>query len=305
MHAQSNRFLLTILLAASGISLTVFFVNRLSEFLYAQKPTYDLIPAVSGTTPSDAQFLLMVVIPLYLVEFLILTIPLASLMLIGNKLVKSTAYTQSVMKLGTKFGAYRMVRRAAMPALFALSFGDLLLSLVGNWPFEPIPLVNVQFEHTVINPLLSILSSLVVLPVALAIFMPTWALDDSGIVTHLKPEQLDNRRPPHTEGVGRWYSSYISGFALLGFPIAMVYTYFYVPFFVRGVPMTSGNLTLGLLTTIGVPLLLMSFVLPVIMLNEIIMKWMSRAVQGISRRLGAQDVPLERVVPGQTTGSPH
>lgn len=305
MDARTNRFLLPLLLSTAGIAATVLIVNRLSDTLYARAPLYNLLPVIGGSTPSDARFLLMIVIPLYVLEFLILTVPFASLMLVANRLVKSTTYTQSVMRLGSRFGGVRMMRRALMPALFALSAGDLLLSLVGNWPFQPDPLLGAVFARTVFDPLMSLLSSLVVLPIALAVFTPTWVLDDSGIVSHLKPKQLENRRPPDTEGVGRWYSSYVSGFALLGFPLTMFYRYFYRTFFIYAVPINALDLGLSVFTTVGLPLLMMCFVLPVIMLNEIVLNSTSKIIQRVAKRLGARDVQLEQIIPAQSEMPPQ
>ncbi|RDE11962.1 MAG: hypothetical protein C4K47_09025 [Candidatus Thorarchaeota archaeon] len=287
------------------MTLTVLVVNGMSERLFAAKPGYNLLPVVAGPTPSDARTLLLVVIPLYLVEFLILTVPLACLMLVANRLVKTTAYTQSVMTLGTRFGGFRMTRRAVVPAMFALSSGDLLLSFVNNWPFQSDSTITGVLATTVLDPLLSLLSSMVVLPVALAILMPTWALDDSGIVSHLKPKQLENRRPPDTEGVGRWYNSYIGGFALLGYPITMFFRYFYRPFFLMAQPMTAPNIALSVFTTIGLPLLIMSFVMPVIILNELTLGWTTNIVRRLARRLGAREVQIERIAPVQSEQTPQ
>jgi hypothetical protein len=189
--------------------------------------------------------------------------------------------------------------------MFALSSGDLVLSLVDNWPFQKDLTITGVFAANVLAPLLSLLSSLVALPIVLAIFMPTWALDDSGIVSHLKPKQLENRRPPDTEGVGRWYNSYISGFALLAFPLTMVYRYFYLPFFVIAVPVDNYHVGLSLFTTIGLPLLVMSFVLIVVVLNELSLNWTTNIVRRVARRLGAQEVQLERVAPVQSEQTPQ
>jgi hypothetical protein len=294
-----------LLFTVAGITLTVLIVNRMSELLFAAKPGYNLLPVVPGPTPSDARTILLVVFPVYMIEFFILTVPLASLMLVANKLVKSTAYTQSIMKMGVKFGGYRIIRRAVVPAMFALSSGDLVLSLINNWPFQQDFSITGVFATNVFDPLLSLLSSLVVLPVVLAIFMPTWAMDDGGIVSHLKPKQLENRRPPDTEGVGRWYNSYISGFALLAFPLTMVYRYFYRPFFIMAVPVNNSSVGLSIFATIGLPLLVMSFVLPVIVLNELSLNWTTNIVRRVARRLGAQEVQLERVVPVQSEQTPQ
>jgi len=306
MQVRINRFVLPLLFTVAGIVLTVRAVTELSTAVSLRAPTYDLIPIVAGPTVSDARLLLMVVLPVYIIEFVVLTLPVALMMLIVNKLVRSLTYDQSVMRLGKKFGAYRIIKRAVMPAMFALSFGDLVLSLINNWPFEaslPTPVPS-GFVPTVFDPLLSLLSSLIVLPVSLAFFMPTWALEDSGIVSHLKSGQLENRRCPYTEGVGRWYSSLISGFAMVAFLFTMAYRYFYRPFFVQGLDVTPGSIGFSMFVVFGLPLLIMSFVVPVIMLSEISLKWTTGSVQGMARRLGARDVELERIVPVQSQQNP-
>jgi len=302
MQVRINRFVLPLLFTVAGILLTVRAVTELSTAVSLRAPLYNLIPGVAGSTISDARLLLMVVLPVYIIEFVILTLPVALIMLIVNKLVRALTYDQSVMRLGKKFGGYRMIKRAVMPAMFALSFGDLVLSLINNWPFEaslPTP-VPTGFGLMVFYPLLSLLSSLVVLPFSLAFFMPTWVLEDSGIVSHLKSGQLENRRCPYTEGVGRWYSSFISGFAIVAFLFMMAYRYFYRPFFLDGEDLTPGSIGFSVFVVFGLPLLIMSFVVPVIMFSETSLKWTTRRVQGMARRLGARDVELEQIVPVQS-----
>lgn len=295
--SNSGRFTGPVLFSAMGIALTIVGVTYWALRFNAAKPLYDLVQIVPGKVPADAAVLLFAFLPIYVIVFLVLIIPIASLMLFFNRLLKAASFTQSIMKIGEKFSGRAMIKRAIMPALFSLSFGELILSLVPGWMFNDPGTVSGSGSLVIeaVSPLMTTLGALIVLPVALAFYAPTWLLNDAGIISHLRPALLENRRPPDTEGVGRWYSSFISGFAMFGFPVSMAYRYFYQAYFVMDVPIVPLSVFLSVFWTIGLPLLVVSFVLPIVMLNEVLLGRTSRAVRRVARLMGAQDVGLEQM----------
>ena len=147
-----------------------------------------------------------------------------------------------------------------------------------------------------VEPSMAFLGAIIALTVAVAIYSPTWLLNDSGIVSHLKQGELDIRRPPDIEGVGKWFGGFISGFALLAYPITVIYKYvFFLPSVFAGVTAINYGLYIieSLLWIFGLPLLAMTYILPVVILNEILLPRTSRIIQGIARSLGASDITQE------------
>jgi hypothetical protein len=142
---------------------------------------------------------------------------------------------------------------------------------------------------------LSLMSALIFMPIALLIFMPTWVLNDSGIVTHLKSSKMDVRQCPDTQGVGRWVSSIFGGYALIAFPITMFTTYIYDPYFVSGVTPTLPSLLGALTLVFGVPLFVMAFIVPVIVVNEHSQDKIRRKMGHLAIKLGAAIVEKEAI----------
>jgi hypothetical protein len=134
------------------------------------------------------------------------------------------------------------------------------------------------------------MGALIIMPIALALFMPTWILNDAGIVTHLKEGQLNVRQCPDTEGVGRWYSSMLGGYSILAFPIAMASAHFIIPFVINNVQPTPDRLIISSLWTIGIPLLVMAFIIPVVLLNEAAQRRSVGFIQRFARGLAASEV---------------
>ena len=280
-----------------GMIVTFWMTQYLASEILGIRPAYDLVTAVDGTLNFDINFLLMILIPIFILEFLILTLPFAFFMLLGVKIFRITTYTIDVMKIGHGFDWLRMMKRAVVPALFALALGELVISLLHGIIFWIPPMTEGEARAIVpsLHPLLTMFGALIALAVSIALFAPTWLLNDSGIVTHVKPKHLELRRCPDTEGVGRWYSNLIGGFGILAFPIAMFNRYFFQKFIVFGVDMNFGNVLISLGWTVGLPFMVMAFILPIVILNEFTIKWTGGTMQRIAKSLGANDVQFQHV----------
>jgi len=133
------------------------------------------------------------------------------------------------------------------------------------------------------------------MPVALAFFMATWILNDAGIVNHLRKGQLEVRQCPHTEGVGRYYSSMLGGYSILAFPIAMFSLHFWQPYVVGSQTPDILSILISLVWIVGIPLMVMSFIVPVILLNELAGGKAGRFVQGYLKRVGADVVEKPQI----------
>lgn len=301
MANENSRFVPAIMLMVLGLFVAVVLVLQINNLNQVDLASYDLSPAIRGRFTEDVFTILMIALPAYLIEFLILTLPVAALMLMLNRLYRAKSYTQSVVKTGTKFGAGRIARRAIVPALFALSFSQFALGLLPpfilNVPDLPTTVAFIDVVRTT-EPLVWFIGALLALGLAIPIYAPTWILNDTGIVTHLRREELEIRRCPDTEGVGRWYSHYVSGFAVLSYPLATAQKFLIqlpTNIVIRGGTIEPNYILESLLWIGGLPIVVMAFVMPLIILNEILLPRSSRIIRGFARSLGARDVILADV----------
>ncbi|OLS31054.1 MAG: hypothetical protein ThorAB25_05710 [Candidatus Thorarchaeota archaeon AB_25] len=297
MANDYKRFITPLAFSVVGLVVTFWIIQFLASVVLFFRPAYDLVAAVDGTLNFDINFLLMILIPVFFFEFLILTIPIAFFMLLIAKVFRVTTYNIDVMRIGHGFDWLRIMKRAVIPAFFALSLGELVISLLQGVLFLIPSMGDVETRAIVpiLHPLLTLFGSLIALTVSIALFAPTWLLNDAGIVAHVKPKHLQLRRCPDTEGVGRWYSNLIGGFGLLAFPIAMFNRYFYQKFIIHTVPLTLENIMVSLGWSIGLPFMVMAFILPIIMLNEITIRWTGSTMQRIAKGMGASDVQFQHV----------
>ena len=297
MSDENSRFILPIIFSVMGMIVTFWMTQYLASEILVFRPTYDLVTAVDGSLSFDINFLLMILIPIFILEFLILTLPFAFFMLMIAKVFRVATYNIDVMDIGHGFDWLRIMKRAVVPALFALSLGELVISLLQGIIFWIPPMTEGEARAIVptLHPLLTMFGALIALTVSIALFAPTWILNDSGIVTHVKPKYLELRRCPDTEGVGRWYSNLIGGFGILAFPIAMFNRYFYQKFIIFGVNLNIGNIMISLGWTVGLPFMVIAFILPIVVLNEVTVKWTRKVIQRTAKGMGASDVQFQHV----------
>ncbi len=288
---SKRRFLVPILFIIVCIPITIMIVLYLTEQVVGRLPPYDFIPILTGGIQNDVRTLLYLLFPIYTIIFFVLTIPIALLMMFFNKLSRAATYEIGIFPTGKNFSPIKMIRRAVVPSLFALSSSEIVVNLLPDWIFR-IPEVEsstAQLFLRLFDPLQTIIGALVTLVIALVLFAPTWILNDTGIITQVKADQMSTRRCPDSEGVGRWYSNLFGGFAIFAYPITMFYRYFYSRYVLRPLPLQLDGVLLSLFWIIGIPLLIMSFVLPFILLNELELDWVVPRIQRFARALGAKD----------------
>jgi hypothetical protein len=297
MADDSRRFIVPLLFSIVGIIGTSWLAQYLTRIATGFFPAWDVVEGVQGSAAFDVNFLLLVLFPVLLVVFLILTLPLAFFMLVGAKIFRLTTYNVSVMKIGQGFDWIRIMKRAVVPALFALSLGEIIISLLQGIVFAlpEGPLADSTLVPQHLHPLLTFLGGLIALVVSVVIFAPTWLLNDSGIVAHVKQDHLELRRCPDTVGIGRWYSNLVGGFGILAFPITMFNRYFFQKFVIWGVAFGVQEVFTSLIWIVGLPIMVMAFIIPMIVINELTISWTSGVMRGIAKGLGASEVQLERV----------
>ncbi len=235
--------------------------------------------------------LLAASIPILILEYSIFAIPLAGVFLIVNRFLKAASYEMNIMNIGRVFHGRHMIRRAAAPALFSVASSDMLRGIIENAVYVSAP-TGYEFLH---DATLSLMAALLFMPLALLIFMPTWVLNDSGIVTHLKENKLEIRQCPDTQGVGRWVSSIFGGYALIAFPITMINTHLYEPYIAEGVSLTIRQLLNASLLILGLPLFVMAFIMPVILFNERSQHRVRTKMAALATRLGATIIKKEKI----------
>ena len=290
MNEGKLRLVVPAILAVIGIYLTLQLANILAGNIIQVYPGADLVPAIAPERMAgDVWTVLVSIVPVIFIEYIVLSLPLAAIFMVLNRILKTPAYEQSIVKLGDRFGVDRILRRAAIPALFAISTGQLSIYLLSDY-FLVHPASLTNEVRLFITPLLAIIGAALALPLSLAFFMPTWLLNDSGIVLHLKENQLKVRRCPDTEGVGKWYSNFLGGFSIVALPLSTIVHFFVQPYLIEGRILTTQNMIVSLFWTIGLPLLMMAFVVPIVILNEVMLAFTTPYVQSIARRLGAKDV---------------
>ena len=281
-----SRFFIPFIFTIGGIAITILSLFQVTSGL----PSFGFLTIIEGTLYTDIIFVLGVAIPIITIEYFIIAIPLAVLFLVGNSFIKAAAYETNIMKIGENFGGIRMIRRAAAPALFSVSTAGLVRGFFHNLLFADIGTLDPPILEVLYGITVTLMASLVIMPFALALFMPTWILNDAGIVNHLRKGQLDVRQCPDTEGVGRWYSSMLGGYSILAFPIAMFSEHFFQPYIIGDVTPEPLSVFISMIWTVGIPLLIMAFIVPVVMLNEISGRKTGGFIKGVVRRMGADEV---------------
>jgi hypothetical protein len=287
-----SRFLLPAVFSVAGIASTIAALYWITKDF----PYLSFISYIPGTLYTDILILLVAAMPIIAIEYFIIGIPMAALYLFTSKIIKAASFDTDIMHIGSSFGGFRILRRAAAPALFSVSTAGLVSGVLRNYLFE-IPTSIAPALRPLYPISITLMGALIVMPVALALFVPTWILNDAGIVTHLKKGQMDVRQCPDTEGVGKWYSNMLRGYSILAFPITMFIEHFFNVFVIGGselvtpgVPLWASPIFVSFLCTAGIPLLVMSFITPAVLLNEAAQDRTGRIIKRIAMRLGASEI---------------
>ena len=295
------RFVLPTFIFVAG---TAVAINLIMIITQQVPPTSLFPPTLSQTLGTDIVAIMIIAFPVFLIEYVLFAVPAAVVLLVITKIVKSARYEMNIMNIGRDFNGTQIIRRAAAPALFSVASSQLFRSVIENILFPigytPTPTIAPLHEAG-----LTLMSALLFVPIALILFMPTWVLNDAGVVTHLKSDYLESRQTPDTQGVGRWIANMLGGYALLAYPITMFLSQFYDPLIL---PILQGTVpanqitdlviyqgTLGLLWTLGLPFFVMAYILPVIMFNEALQTRSTVRILRLAQRLGAKIIRKEQI----------
>jgi hypothetical protein len=200
------------------------------------------------------------------------------------------------MQIGKEFGGLRIIKRAAAPALFSVSLAGLTRVWIEQFFNEPPATISPELEF--MWPItITLMASLIIMPIALALYIPTWILNDAGLVSHLEAEERKVRQTPDMRGVGRWYSDMLGGYSLISFPISMFIAHFYMPYLAEGAvqEINALNIFSSFLWTLGIPLLVMAFIMPVVILNELSQERVISRIHGIAKKMRALEVESAKI----------
>jgi len=293
------KILPMIVFSLACLGLAFWVVNIiLTDFVRAlgtDATTYNMLPFAFGSVDTDVTWLITYIVPIAGGVYLLTALPVAAIMLIGTRVMKGTAYDIDIVRIGNEFGSFRMIRRAFIPALFTLSMGGVISGLMRDLLYTEAESI-LDAVRPVYLPLTSVVSALVLLPIILAFFAPTWILNDAGIVMHLKDKELRVRKCPDTIGVGRWWSNLLGGFTLFMVPVISFVQYFYTPVVIHNQLFNSDFALRALLLAFGIPLLAVAFVLPLIVFHEILVRGTRYAIVRVAKKLGAKEMALETVL---------
>ncbi len=292
------RFLLPLFMFVVGSLVAIQLITTVTTNV----PSTHLFPETMSTSlGTDIASIMAIALPILVIEYMLFTVPIAVIILLITKVVKSARYEMNIMDIGREFGGTQIIRRAAAPALFSVASAQMFSEVIRNFLF-PIGYIPTTEIAPLFNASLSLMGALLFVPIALLLFMPTWVLNDAGVVTHLKTDNLQMRHCPDTQGVGRWIANMLGGYALLAFPITMFVSQFYNPIIL---PIMSGvqfgqteliyQTTLALLWTIGLPFFVMAYILPMVMFNEAMQARSTVRILKLARRLGAKMVRKEKI----------
>ncbi len=287
------RYIFPFIFAAGGIAFSIFSIWTSTQGITPFDLLPYTIPGFEGEIFTDIIMLLVIAIPVLILEYFIIGLPIAALFVIGSKIVKGATTDINIMEIGKEFGGVRIINRAAAPALFAISWAGLIRSIITNAFFGDPPTIpqDIQFFW---NLSLTLMASLVIMPIALIIFLPTWVINDAGIVTHTEKRGFKVRQPPYVEGVGRWYSNIVGGFALIAYPLSAFTNNFYDPLIANPNVFIDDplNIFVSFVWTFGLPLMIMAFIVPVVVLNEIYHEKLTSRLIRFAKRLGADHIKM-------------
>ena len=199
------------------VILIVLFSRFLAPLLQLLRPNLNLLPNLN--LPTAVEFTLVVAsMPFLALIAAVFTLPISVILVYVHRLIKLDKYEYSAVPLGSGYGIYDILKRGVMPGLFCWAIG-LQNAFVGRPSSLPPALEgNPELARLVIAALqvtelpLSFSLALLLVPVAALLWSPVWFLEDSGVVTSLKTAELEKRKTPDTEGLGRYYNSYLNGF---------------------------------------------------------------------------------------------
>ncbi|MHA1908131.1 MAG: hypothetical protein ACW98Y_12600 [Candidatus Thorarchaeota archaeon] len=296
---KKHPYTLPLIIMIPGIILLfVIFLVSLDTILL-NHPSFDPFALLGYPLDIDYKIISVAYIVLLLfgmfVVYLVCLIPVSLGLLIAGKGMKGLGLSQDIAKQGTKFGGIQMILRSLLPGLFGIGVGLAALNLLIANPI--IPPKPWPLSFTVV---LTLYFGITGMMTGMALFPATWFVDDAGLVIqgHLNSPY---RVPPRVDGVGNWIRSFFAGITMFLYPITMIWTFVVDPFLSSSTPIVM-DLFLGILIIIiGMPLAMMSIVIPFVVLTENLHPRVLPRIIKIAKRLGAKEITITEPIEIETT----
>ncbi|MFX0107596.1 MAG: hypothetical protein ACFE7R_04870 [Candidatus Hodarchaeota archaeon] len=296
-----KRFIPLLLLIAYGVAYAFVFLTEFTSHALSLPiaSDWDMILFVPGLADVDNLYLIFGTIPWTFVALLWSALG-AGMFIILNRLGMRSR-TMSVDSVEPKLSVTRLITRAVVPGMFAFSIGETIIQYMNqlSLAFFQAPGVPAAGAEQTFGLFLArtLHLSLLFLPITLAVFIPSWILNDFGVISRLK----DTRPGEFTDPikVGQWVSGLLSGFSMIAFPLTFLNRFLIGPFEDFGWQVIENRLPTILWTMFNVLVIFVAFVLPVVIAYEAgkstITKWFSR----VAGRLGVEHSKLDTSYLGQ------
>ena len=269
MKSRKRFIPLVIIMLYGVIYAFAFSASFISSVLDAANPSWDIIPFIPGLADVDNLYLTFATI-IWSFVALLLSAGVAGFFLLLHRALERPR-TLRVERIEPELSISRLIRRAIIPAMFSFSIGETAVVYLREYTSG-----FFQAPGLTALPIADRLSLFVTktfhltflfLPLTLAIFIPTWILNDCGVVSYRKGVQPGEYSDQ--QKVGRWVSGLLSGFSAFAFPFAFLDVFLITPIEGHGWGVVAETLPMILLIMCNVLIVLIGYVLPAIVLYEL------------------------------------
>ncbi|MGY5876443.1 MAG: hypothetical protein RTU30_11915 [Candidatus Thorarchaeota archaeon] len=280
-----RRHLNSLLFIIVGLILAIY-----TLLVFAGIPAGNLLVIVSANLYENLVFFTLLSIPILMVSYLLLGRLTTVLILAISKIIYRKSSDLRIKRVGHDFRSMQMIKRSVMPSLLAITMAPVFRQPLEALFFGVPPILTPALQD--IYPIaLTLLASLIALPVTLTIFIPTWLLNDSGLVFESNLETANLRQPKQTIGVGRIYYYLLAGFTVYGFAAYVIsrINVLIMSWQYGGISQLQYQIFLDIWLLVGVSIMVMAVVVPVVILHEVILGKATSFVIRVAKRRGAID----------------
>ncbi|MFX1369517.1 MAG: hypothetical protein ACFFAY_13045 [Promethearchaeota archaeon] len=286
------RIIFLALISLYGIIYTfVFSTAFVAVVLDRFDSSWDALPFFPGLADADNLYLIFGTLG-WLIIPLLCSIAVAGFFMILHRIMRTRKLTLETIE--SRPSLFRLITRAIIPALFSFSIANTLVPYLRRLSFfEPPGMGTVTFLARLdLFVIRTLHLSLLLLPITLLIFIPTWILNDFVVVSHRTGINPGEYSDP--QKVGQWVSGLLSGFSAFAFPIAYLDLFIIDPIRVHGWIEVADTLPQVLLIMTNTIILLIAFVLPIIILYELGRTRIAKYFYRVAKRLNVENTSLLR-----------
>ena len=279
---KSHRLPLALYFVGLSISVVLMFI--ILPRILNDNPNTDLVPILIPGIHLAALWdiiIVYIVLPFFIILIgMLLDKLMARLLVWLHKIIslKRNEYMIIESVADLKKTGTGLVTRTLIPAFFSLSLGLLLVSMYAdNLFYNPYDLAvgvdlpslgirdgNYSFAAVVFKFQAIFFASALTLPLTYLLFSPLWLLEDAGVTYFYKINK--ERKAINIQGVSRYYTGALKGFI----SITVIFSFLSLLYNAIQVAIASSDRAafMILLSTVAVPLLLITFLIPGTLYHE-------------------------------------